>query len=125
MGVVALAGFFHEQKLRGIAGNGEPGVHHRRNLADARAGFVQSGIESATHLAKIAGGERGEVAPTDRHRLAAPRQCNGFPRQFAHGAGQVVSGPNARWQEDQQRGENRGALHARDHSTSRLVPPLE
>src|ERR1019366_10351324 len=97
LGVGALAGFFHEQKLRGIAGDGKPGVDQVGQasrpvffLADARAGLAQSGIESATHLAKIAGVERGEVAPTDRYRLPPPSPWHGFSRPFANGAGHVV-----------------------------------
>src|ERR1035437_3539234 len=141
LAIVALAGFFHDQKLRQVAGDGEPGVDHgllvgqaswpvlpacgRFFLAGARAGFAQSGIESHASLVEITGGERGEVTPTDRYRLSAPCKRNGFPRQFANGAGHIVSGPSVPRQEDQQCGEDRGALHARDHSTSRRIPPLE
>src|ERR1035437_6504944 len=129
LAILALAGFFHDQKLRQVAGDGEPGVHVGQAswpvlfLADARAGFAQSGIESVASLVEIAGGERGEVAPTNRYRLSAPCKRNGFPRQFANGAGHIVSGPSVPRQDDQQRGEDRGALHARDHSTSWDRPP--
>src|ERR1019366_6948159 len=70
-------------------------------------------------------------------RLSAPCKRNGLPRQIANGAGHIVGGPSVPRQEDQQRGEkrgaihqqrgeDRGALHARDHSTSwdRPVYPL-
>ena len=86
-------------------------------------GIAQRGFERHASQVEIAGRQRGDVAPSDRYRLSATCQRDGLARQFANRAGHIVSGPSVPRQEDQQRGEDRGALHARDHSTSRPHAP--